>query len=76
MSVKRGRSGGGDVRKDACFGPNYPAERYRNPFNGSGIDSEYGGEGGKTIKGPTAVPYEGGGAGLHEGGYDKLWEGS
>ena len=73
MSMTRGRPGSGSVRKTKEVGPDYPDERFRNPFNGPGIDSQYGSDTSKTLDSPTATA-EGPGIPLnHE--YDKYWEG-
>ena len=73
MSVKRSRPGVKEVRKDASVGPDYPTERFRNPFDGPGLDYQYGEEGDKTLVSPANTV-----SGLdiplrHE--YDELWKG-
>lgn len=70
--MKKGIPGTGRERKSSCVGPDYPEERYRNPF-AAGLDSEYGNEHEKTLCSPANTP-GGPGVGLN-GGYDELWEG-
>ena len=75
MSMKRGRSGHGEVRKvGRSVGPEYAEENFANPWN-MGIDHEAGSESEKTLSSPTST-FEGP-AGGHDslGDYDKLWEG-
>ncbi len=73
MSMKRGRPGNPEVRSGKSVGPDYPEERFRNPFNGPGIDSTYGSEDSKTLLSPTAT-VEGPGIPLNHS-YDDNWDG-
>lgn len=72
MAMKRGRPGVNSERKSTATGPDYSSERFRNPFNGPGIDYECGSEESKTINSPTAT-IEGMGLPLHHD-YDAYWE--
>jgi hypothetical protein len=73
MALKRSRPGG-EVRKSAVVGPNYPESHYENPWN-AGIDEVYGKGDDKTLLGPTSTP-----AAMHEiafnpdSSYDSNWE--
>ena len=73
MAAKRSRPGNPAVRKGKNVGPDYPNERYRNPYNGAGLDYESGSSDTKTMESPSAT-IEGPGIGLDHN-YDKYWEG-
>lgn len=74
--MKRGNPGGSAVRKGPSVGPDYPNEKFHNPWNGSDIDKEFGSETEKTLCGPTDTPGAMGIGPLHPGkNYDELWEG-
>jgi len=74
MSVKRGRPGAEKVRRSKNVGPDYPEDRFTNPVD-SGMSTSYGDHDSKTVFSDNSTTFEGGGAPLHKGGYDRLWDG-
>jgi hypothetical protein len=74
MSMTRGRPGSPGVRHGKTVGPDYPEANYINPWN-KGIDEDYGSETEKSLDSMNSTTLGFGGAPLHEGQYNKLWEG-
>ena len=80
MARKKNATFGGSKRgyakeRGKCVGDSYPADRFNNPV-AAGIAVTYGDHDSKTVYSDTGgITFEGGGAPLNKGGYDKLWDG-
>lgn len=73
--MTRGRPGSPGVKHGRAVGPSYPDGKFNNPVNAD-IDFPFGdARDDKAMQSEAGLQFEGGGAPMHKGQYDKFWEG-